>query len=366
MMKLVYISPDSFLDTDLSVLDYLAKEFELHWFPVYYTDRKIYYTPEQIASFARNHGIVLHPCPRSFRQRDPRNLRFYGAIVKEIVNLDADILYSCITEELWWTISSRRLTVPVKVLGLHDVVKHSYGNRLKRFIQGKIQSLTVNRFEHLCVFSQSQKSLCLKVFGREAVNLGMAGKDFGPSNMVPGPLKEGVKLLFFGNISRYKGLDLLVEALEKLYSQGVDGIKLTIAGKGEDWAVCEPLIKTPEMYNLQVRFIDNAEIPGLFSSHHFLVLPYRDATQSGPLMIAANYGLPIMAPSYGCFTELYTKDSAILYEDLSDALIRLSKLSQNEYEAMRSAASRLAERCSPVTVAGRYAEYFKELCPNKL
>jgi len=365
MNKLVYISPDSFLDTDLSVLGYLAEAFELHWFPVYYEDRKIYYSPEQIYAFAQKHSITLHPCPRIFRQRDPRNLGYYGEIVKQIESLDADILYSCITEELWWTIPFMRLRHPVKVLGLHDVVKHSYGNRLKRLIQDTIQSFTVKGSKYLCVFSDSQKRLCSERFGIDAVNLGMSCKDFGPSDLGPGLLENGVDLLFFGNISKYKGLDLLIEGLEELYAKGIKNLRLTIAGRGEDWALCERLIKTSELYNQQIRFIDNKEIPGLFCSHHFLVLPYRDTTQSGPLMIAANYGVPVFAPSFGSFTELYDNNSAVLYKDIRYGLERLSRMGQAEYDKMRYAASELGKKCSPVSIANRYIHYFNGICSKK-
>ena len=58
------------------------------------------------------------------------------------------------------------------------------------------------------------------------------------------------------------------------------------------------------------------------SSHHFLALPYRDATQSGPLATAIAYELPILAPRFGYFMETYTDDSAILYKhgDIENAL----------------------------------------------
>ena len=46
-MKLVYINPDCFADVDLNLLKYLAREFEVAWYPVYYTDRRIYVSPEE-------------------------------------------------------------------------------------------------------------------------------------------------------------------------------------------------------------------------------------------------------------------------------------------------------------------------------
>ncbi|MBR5671116.1 MAG: glycosyltransferase, partial [Bacteroidales bacterium] len=213
----------------------------------------------------------------------------------------------------------------------------------------------------VCVFSEYQQEKYRAIYKKNCYTLGMSCKDFGPSSLQPRDLADGCDLLFFGGIMRYKGLDLLIEGLEKLYGQGIRNLRLTIAGDGEDRDACKALIRTPELYRLQMRFIDNSEIADLMCSHHFLVLPYRDVTQSGPLMIAANYGLPVMAPAMGSFTELYDDNSAILYDSLEDALMKAAALSEQDYARMRESAARLHERCSQQIVAHRYIDYFNTL-----
>jgi glycosyltransferase involved in cell wall biosynthesis len=168
--------------------------------------------------------------------------------------------------------------------------------------------------------------------------------------------------LFFGNIVKYKGLDLLISALEGLRARGIENITLTIAGRGEDLDYCRSLMRTKEIYRLLPRFIENSEVPGLMCSHHFLVLPYRDSTQSGPLLIAANYGVPVLAPRNGCFTEVYDDDSAVLYDTLEDGLQRVSALSDDSYEAIRSKASAIREQFSEEAIAEKYCAYFDSLC----
>lgn len=361
-MKLVYINPDCYADVDLNLLKYLAREFEVAWYPVYYTDRPIYVSPEEMTAYASENGIQLHLCPRKFRQRDPRNLGFYADIVQDINAWNPDIVYTCITEELWWVVASRKLTSPKRVLGIHDVLKHSDNRPLKRFIQGQIQDLAIKCNTNYCVFSESQRQLFHRLYGKSPVVFGLGSKDFGPSDLHPAPVSQEVSLLFFGNIVRYKGLDLLIESLEQLRQEGIRNIRLTIAGKGDDWPNCEKLLRTPEMFDLRVRFIENVEIPDLFCSHHFLALPYRDATQSGPVSIAANYGLPIFAPEYGCFIEQYDRAASVLYSDLEAGLRRLSSMTDEEYYNIKLNAEKEKIRVSAQVIADKYIEFFKSLC----
>ena len=192
--------------------------------------------------------------------------------------------------------------------------------------------------------------------------VGMSFKSFGESDKTPEPIIEGVKLLFFGSIILYKGLDLLILALEELKATGVNNISLTIAGKGAFWEDCKPLIKTPEMFNLQVRFIENEEIPDLMSTHHFLVLPYRDVTQSGPLVAALGYGLPVIAPKMGSFMDVFNDETAILYPEggLKDALTKVSQMDTYHYELLKEAVAGMRENYTEERIAQNYIKAFKK------
>ncbi|MCR5548018.1 MAG: glycosyltransferase family 4 protein [Bacteroidales bacterium] len=365
MIKIAYVNPDCYVDVDLTILRHLAKEFEVIWYPVYYTDRPIYYTEGQMTAYASQYGIELHLCPRQYRQRDPRNLGFYREIVRDINAHDVALVYSCIVEEVYWTLASRKFKA-TRILGLHDVVMHSFGKPVKRFIQTAIRELTISRSPNVCVFSGNQRDLFLKRHGRDAVELGLASRFLGKSSASLPDISDGVRLLFFGNIIQYKGLDLLIETMEKLRSEGITNLRLTVAGAGDYWSVCECQLKTPEMYDLKVRFIDNDEIPDLLASHHFMALPYRDATQSGPLMLAAGGGMPVLAPDFGCFKDNYDSNSAVLYSDLMAGLRRIAAMTSGEYSLMRGHAGMLARLFSEETVADRYIQYFNSLlatCP---
>ena len=56
----------------------------------------------------------------------------------------------------------------------------------------------------------------------------------------------------------------------------------------------------------------------MFTTAHYLVLPYNDATQSGPLMIAYNYNLPVIVSNLAAFREVVEEDVSGYFYDLND------------------------------------------------
>lgn len=114
-------------------------------------------------------------------------------------------------------------------------------------------------------------------------------------------------LLFFGFIRKYKGLDLLLQAMadERLKQQD---IHLIIAGEYYgDQDFYEQLIT---QHNLQDRvhrftdFIPNQEVPVYFSAADVVVLPYRSATNSGITQVAYFFEKPMIITNVGGLPEV--------------------------------------------------------------
>lgn len=361
---IVYLNPDYFTDTDLTVLKHLAKEYHVVWYYIHESiksTRKI--TVTEASAYASANGIELRVVDPKVRNRSPKNLLFYCKIAREINEVNPDIVFHCLRDPYWNLAVKFVLKCRNVVLGVHDVQTHSYKMTASKFLEKYSKGLSIKVHKHFVTFSINQKKLFREVYGKDSCMVGMSCKDFGKSSLQVPSISNGVRLLFFGSINEYKGLDLLISVMENLRTKGVVNLSLTIAGRGISWATCEPLIKTKEMYNLQVRFIDNGEIPDLMSSHHFLVLPYRDATQSGPLATAVAYELPVIAPNFGCFAETYSDDSAILYSQghLAEALMKASRLSVGDYETLKLACHKVKEGNSEESIAENYIQYFNKL-----
>jgi len=114
---------------------------------------------------------------------------------------------------------------------------------------------------------------------------------------------ESINFLFFGRIEYYKGLDLLIEAyaaLEKKYSKHVS---LLIAGKG-DFSPYHDAFKQLKNAKLLNYMIPDENVMSLFHGRNVItVLPYRDATQSGVINLAAQSASLIIATNVGGLPE---------------------------------------------------------------
>jgi glycosyltransferase involved in cell wall biosynthesis len=113
---------------------------------------------------------------------------------------------------------------------------------------------------------------------------------------------DGPVVLFFGLIRPYKGVDLLVEAF-----RGIGGAELWIVGRpfGVDM---DGLRRAAEACESPVRFVprfvSDHEIPALFRRADVVVLPHRDAEQSGVLFTALAFGKAILMSDVGGFPEV--------------------------------------------------------------
>jgi len=112
-------------------------------------------------------------------------------------------------------------------------------------------------------------------------------------------------LLFFGNIARYKGLDLLVEAMPMILGRVAD-IRLIIAGrpKGEEkyWTAIDRRIGELGLdakVTKRIEYVSDDETEVFFKAADVLVLPYTFVFQSGVLFLGYSFGIPVIATDVG-------------------------------------------------------------------
>jgi D-inositol-3-phosphate glycosyltransferase len=114
-------------------------------------------------------------------------------------------------------------------------------------------------------------------------------------------------ILFFGLIRKYKGLDLLLEAMGNSEIKK-EGIKLLVAGEFyEDRAYYDEIISRNKLEHqviLHTHFIPNEEVRYYFSATDLLTLPYRDATQSGVTQVAFHFEKPVIVTNVGGLSEI--------------------------------------------------------------
>jgi glycosyltransferase involved in cell wall biosynthesis len=125
--------------------------------------------------------------------------------------------------------------------------------------------------------------------------------DHAHKNKVQIPHKHHFKLLFLGRLLPYKGLDILIDAYVLLKAKKAP-ISLTLAGSGTLDADVHTRIERLGI-TLHQKWLSDDEIIALIKDHECVVLPYREASQSG--VIAAAHGLlkPVVTTPVGGLPE---------------------------------------------------------------
>ena len=109
-------------------------------------------------------------------------------------------------------------------------------------------------------------------------------------------------ILFFGFIRKYKGLDLLFEAMALPAIKNA-GIRLLVAGefyeeeKGYQAQIDQLGIR--EQLYLRTDFIPDSEVKYYLSAADAVIQPYRNATQSGVTPLAYHFEKPMLVTNVG-------------------------------------------------------------------
>jgi glycosyltransferase involved in cell wall biosynthesis len=101
---------------------------------------------------------------------------------------------------------------------------------------------------------------------------------FGPPTPPPGSHGGPPRLLSFGRLLPYKGLDLLAEALRLLGP--APGLEVRVVGSGPESATLEALRALPGVA-VENRWVPEEEVGSLLAWADALVLSHREASQSG-------------------------------------------------------------------------------------
>jgi glycosyltransferase involved in cell wall biosynthesis len=109
-------------------------------------------------------------------------------------------------------------------------------------------------------------------------------------------------ILFFGFIRKYKGLDLLLEAMNNKDIRK-QNIRLLVAGEFyDDKKAYEDIIQRHTLQKLIIlksNFIQESEVRYYLSACDCIVQPYREATQSGVTPLAYHFEKPMIVTNVG-------------------------------------------------------------------
>jgi len=185
------------------------------------------------------------------------------------------------------------------VATIHDPIPHFGEKTIKKNIINWLYSTVIDEYLFYSIYALNQflakrpslykKTAILKLLPYTYIN-----------HFRQAATKQEKYILYFGRISAYKGVDLLVNVSDYILQQ-YPSIKICIAGKPHGDYTLD--LKGKKNIRYINSYLSIKELASLIQHALFVVCPYKEATQSGVLMTALAMKKPVLATSVGAFNE---------------------------------------------------------------
>lgn len=220
-----------------------------------------------------------------------------------------------------------------KILTIHDPIPHLGESSWKQSITKKVYHRLAHKFVFYSKYAKCQFEHYYPNLNQPKYLIAFQPYTFN-QHFIQSNLKPSC-ILFFGRISYYKGIDLLMHAIPSILKSYPHQI-FVIAGRTDGCQLDYHFLKKYENNILLLnRYINTNEAVKLIQKSKFLVCPYRDASQSGVLMTARAIGKPVIATNVGAFAE-YIQDgiNGLIAEPTTESIVEkiLFFLDQNRYK----------------------------------
>jgi len=254
------------------------------------------------------------------RVLDTINPFTYGSTAKTIMQFKPDIMIT----KYWMPFFSPALGTVAKSLKKKGVVNVAVLDNVipheKKFYDKILTRYFLNNYHAFVAMSQSVADdlLTFKPNAKYALHPHPIF-DFGtPVSKKEAKDRLGLEentnyILFFGFIRRYKGLDMLLEAMADARIKNKN-LKVIVAGEYyEDGSFYENKIKEhgiEEKVVLRTDYIPSEMVKYYFCACDMVVQPYRSATQSGVTQIAYHFEKPMLVTDVGGLSEIVPNGKA--------------------------------------------------------
>ena len=211
------------------------------------------------------------------------------------------------------------------VLSVHDPIPHTGRSLKSRIFSDCSRLVTYRLLNNFVIFNNAQKEEFVDKFKLQKKNVIISKLScytcLQPISEKLEKLPNRNFILFSGRITQYKGLQFLLPAFRKVHELHPD-VKLIVAGSG-NFPIEVEEYKQLDYIEFRHRFIPDTELIQLMKSCKFMVCPYTDATQSGVIMSAFAFNVPVLATNVGGLPEM-VRDGVfgkIIKEKDEDAIV---------------------------------------------
>lgn len=209
------------------------------------------------------------------------------------------------------------------VLTVHNLYPHNYSEEEKILYKRRFEK-ACDYIDHFVVHTElSKKQLCFDYdLPTEKVSViyhGIFESSVGNSSINK---SDKYKIIMFGTQSYYKGTDLLIKAYHSLSKDDKKNSCCVILGVTNP-AFYKEVKELVEESNIHwtTSFVEESILDNEISTSDLIVIPYRDITQSGVLLKALSFNIPILASDLPAFKETLiglSEDSFFRNGDVND------------------------------------------------
>lgn len=197
------------------------------------------------------------------------------------------------------------------VFTVHNVFPHGFSVASNKKYIGRMIKVSKYIDSYITHTEETKKEVAnLFIIPQEKITVVHHGI-FAPNNFIPSHNTiKGNRMVFilYGNLSSYKGVDIFVNAIKSLpntYKNKVQGI---IAGEMHDKDLLNHLREESKDINLAwfPYFLPEQELFDKIDESNVIVLPYRQISQSGVLLLALYFRRYIITSDLPSFKETLT------------------------------------------------------------
>jgi glycosyltransferase involved in cell wall biosynthesis len=266
---------------------------------------------------AASFHLVVHPARRSVSLSSWRisreALRFVAARADVLHVDDVDV-----SPRLALGLPLRR-HIPM-VVNVHDPQPHSGERHWRKTLARR---LAFPRADAFVLFHDAARDAFAAAWGVERdriTSVRLGAYDVIREWASPAQGDGGRAVLFFGRLSPYKGLETFYDAA-RLIAARVPDARFIIAGRPIDGYTPPPPPSLPPPARIDVaeRYLSAAEATALLRDAAVVVCPYRDASQSGVVLSAYAFGVPVVATNVGGLPEYVLPERTGLIVPVGDA-----------------------------------------------
>lgn len=277
------------------------------------------------------------------------------------------------TRSTYWLAKAIVRDLPI-VATIHDPTPHSGGDARAaetfRAYNGRLRLLADGLIVHGRCLAQGLRALLpddagiIRPIPHGALRFGALA---APAEM---PEPDPRRLIFFGRMEQYKGLDLLLDANDRWLASNA-GISLVVAGSGPEIGRLGQRLNDAPNITLHSHRLTQEHLAGLVAGAAAAILPYHDATQSGVAASALGGGLPVIATDVGALAEVILDGGNGLIVPKGDVTALAAAGSRlvgdiGLQSRLRAGARETVEgRLSWSAIAAETAGFYRDLCLHR-